>query len=373
MAQQHIFYAVVIPGLEKLAAAELESLSAHDISIETGGVNFSGTMQLMYRVNLRSRTITRVLMRLRTFRSMTLEGLGFDLKKVAWHLFFDEYTELDVQVNCRRSRLNHSGEISEFAKTEIKRNLPKIGTFDGQKHQQTLHIHIDNNRGILSLDTSGDRLDRRGYRLESGKAPLRETLAAAILQWAGWIPEQVLLAPMCGSGTFPIEAAMMANKLAPNLNHDFFVLHWPSFKQKEFQKVFERCQQMKSDVQTQIFASDLNSGALEICKNNAQRASVENMIEVSQLDIHSLTKPETTKGGLLIINPPYGHRIGERQPVLSLWHDLGEVIRNQFNDDISWKTVIVCPDQECEKALKLKVKRRLQVSHGGNPVAVLEI
>ncbi|MDX8383355.1 MAG: RNA methyltransferase [Ghiorsea sp.] len=373
MAKQCKFYAVVLPGLEKIAAAELSSLSAHDIEIEHGGVNFTGTMQLLYRINLRSRTITRVLMRLRTFRSMTLEGLAYDLQKVAWHVFFDEHTTLDVQVNCHRSRLNHSDDIVEHSIKTIQQCLPKMGTSDQQKHGQTLHIRIENNRGTLSLDTSGERLDRRGYRLESGKAPIRETIAAATLQWMSWKPEQTLLNPMCGSGTFAIEAALSAQNVAANSKHDFALLHWASFKEKEYQKTLERCLKMQKTAETSIFASDLNESALQISKNNAQRAEVEQLISISKLDIHQLVKPKTTAPGLLIINPPYGGRIGDEKEVMSLWSDIGNIIRQQFLADSAWRTAIICPEQACEKALKLSVKRRLPIAHGGLNVMILEV
>jgi len=372
MAKQCKFYAVVLPGLEKIAASELLSLAAHDVEIEHGGVNFTGTMQLLYRISMRARTITRVLMRLRTFRSMTLEGLAYDLEKVAWHVFFDENTTLNVQVTSRRSRLNHSDDIIAHTIKTVQRCLPKMNTSNQDKHAQTLHIRIDNNRGTLSLDTSGERLDRRGYRLESGKAPIRETIAAATLQWMDWSAEQTLLNPMCGSGTFAIEAAMISQQQAPNITHDFACLHWPSINEKDFNKALERCENMQKDTPTRIFASDLNESAVKISENNAKRAAMSQHIHTEKLDIHQLSKPDA-ESGLLLINPPYGGRIGEEKQVLSLWSDLGDIIRTQFVGSDAWRTAIVCPDQSCEKALKLKVKRRLPIAHGGLEVMLLEV
>ena len=371
MAQQHKFFAVVLPGLERIAAQELQTLSAHDINITYGGVHFSGTMPLLYRVNLRARTMTRVLMRLRTFRSMTLEGLKYDLEKVAWHLFFDDETNLDVEVSSHHSRLHHTDEIADFTKTTLQKLLPKLGS--SAKHKQTLHIRIDNNRGVLSLDTSGERLDKRGYRLASGKAPLRETIAAAILQWAGWQPNQTLLVPMCGSGTIAIEAALIALQKAPNIKHDFACLHYPSFKSKVFQKAMDKCLDMEKDTSSQILASDYNEAALSMCFENAKRAGVEKYINVQQLDIHQLEKPEAQHGGLLVLNPPYGKRIGDIQKTMSLWVDIGRTLQHKFIADKSWKTIIVCPDSEHEKALKLPVKNRLRFKHGGSDVMLLEV
>jgi len=371
MAQQHKFFAIVLPGFERIAARELEALSAHDISIAYGGIHFSGTMPLLYRVNLRARSITRVLMRLRTFRSMTLEGLKYDLEKVAWHLFLDDETELEVEVHTHRSRLNHSDEIADFTKETLGKLMPKVGR--SAKHKQVVHIRIENNRGVLSLDTSGERLDRRGYRLASGKAPLRETIAAAMLLWADWKPEQTLLVPMCGSGTIAIEAALLGLQKAPNIHHDFSFKHYPSFKEKPFQKVLEKCISMEKTIPLHIHASDDNESAITFCQDNATRANVLKYIHIKQLDIHILEKPETEHGGILMLNPPYGQRIGDEQKTMSLWVDIGNLIRQHFLDDDSWTTVIICPDIEHEKALKLPIKKRLRIKHGGADVMLLKV
>lgn len=376
MAKHTLFYAVVLPGLEQLAAAELASLSAHDIEVEHGGVSFSGTTQLMYRVNLRSRLITRVLMRLRSFRNMTLEGLGFEIDKIAWHLFFNETSSVGVQVSTKHSRLNHSEDIAAYVSTLLKKAMPKIGTSNSEHFAQSIHIRIENNRGTISLDTSGERLDRRGYRLESGKAPMRETLAAAMISWSGWQPEQALLVPMCGSGTLAIEAALMAKQVAPNLNHDFACLHWHNFKAKDFQKVVARCEGMIKEDDTHqclILASDIHAGGVSITQNNAQRADVSALIQTTTMDVHDLVKINSSSGGVVLLNPPYAQRIGETASTISLWQELGQVLRQQFLSDALWKVVIICPEPAFEKALGCKVSRRLKVVHGGESVYFLEL
>ena len=376
MAKHTLFYAVVLPGLEQLAAAELEALSAHDIEIEHGGVSFSGTTQLMYRVNLRSRVITRVLMRLRSFRNMTLEGLGFEIDKIAWHLFLNESSKVNVSVSTKHSRLNHSEDIADYVSLILKKAMPKIGTSNSALFEQSIHIRIENNRGTISLDTSGERLDRRGYRLESGKAPMRETLAAAMISWSGWQPEQTLLVPMCGSGTLAIEAGLVAKQQAPNLNHDFACLHWHNFKAKDFEKVVERCMCMlknEAPKTANIFASDINAGGVSITQNNAQRADVTAWMDTTVLDVHNLVKPDSPTGGVVLLNPPYAQRIGETASTVSLWSDLGQIMRQQFLSDPAWKVVVICPEQSFEKAMACKVSRRLKVTHGGESVYLLEL
>ncbi len=372
MTKQHKFFAVVSPGLEHIASRELESLSAHNINIEYGGISFTGTIPLLYRVNLRVRTITRVLMRLRTFRSMTLEGLKYDLEKIAWHVFFNENTKLEVEVHTHHSRLHHNDEIAAFSKKVILDCLPKIGS-QAPLHTQTLHIRIDNNRGILSLDTSGERLDRRGYRLASGKAPLRETLAAAMVQWSDWKPEQSLLVPMCGSGTIAIEAALVGLNKAPNLRHNFSFLHFASFKKKAFNIAYDKCLAMEKNIPLHILATDNHDSALAACTKNIKRAGVEHHINVRKQDIHQLKKPITKHGGVLLLNPPYGLRIGDEKKVLSLWVDIGKILRQYFIGDHTWKTVIICPDAKHEKALHVPVKKRLKLKHGGLQTMLLEV
>lgn len=373
MAKHNLFYAIVLPGLETLAAAELTQLSAHDMEIEHGGVRFSGSIQLLYRVNLRSRFITRVLMRLRKFSNITLEGLGFEVEKIAWHLFLSAQSQIKVQVSTRHSRLNHSEAIAQQVSRSIKTALPQIGTDTAANHVQTIHIHIDNNHGSISLDTSGERLDKRGYRLESAKAPMRETLAAAMIQWSGWQPEQMLLVPMCGSGTIAIEAALFAQKCAVNQHHDFACLHWHNVKHKTFEAVLEKSIAMKTTLQTNILASDIHKGGIEISQRNAQRAEVASLISFKVLDIHLLNKPSHEAGGVVLLNPPYGQRIGESASTLSLWHDLGCMLKKQFLNDPLWKVVIICPDPSLEKALHVDVTRRLKVTHGGLAVQFLEL
>ena len=179
---------------------------------------------------------------------------------------------------------------------------------------------------------------------------------------------------MCGSCTFAIEAALIASNQAPNLNHDFSFLHWPAFKIKEFKKVYEKTTAMKSsEITFNIQASDLNSSAVEFCKNNATRAGSNQSIIIRQMDIHQLELPEHVEQGLLILNPPYGQRISEKNITMSLWRDIGTMIKRNYASHPQWKTIVVCPDVEHERALHAKVKRRLILNHGGSAVSVLEI
>jgi len=367
MSYPHHFYAIVIPGLEATAVKELEALSAHEIRIDSGGVYFSGTMDTMFRVNLRSRCITRVLLRLKRFTAMSLEGLRHHIEKVEWSPFLNRECNISVRASCHSSKLMHTGKIEN----EICEVVKKAGfSLNSGDAEQQIYIRIENNRCLLSIDTSGERLDRRGYRLEGGKAPVRETLAAGILQWMEWRFDETLLVPMCGSGTFPVEAAMMKGKLASGLTHQFAFLAWPQLKRKAWQRLFDRTQEMvtKDDLSLSIHASDINQNAIEIAARNADRAGVSPLIHLEKKDVKALTAPEDLPAGLIVCNPPYGQRIDTN--VHALYAALGKLYKKDFRD---WRMVVFSPDSACEKALGLTIKRRLKVKHGGKWINILHV
>ena len=365
MSYPHHFYAIVIPGLEATAAKELEELSAHEIRIDSGGVYFSGTMETMFRVNLRSRCITRVLLRLKRFTAMTLDGLRNKVEQIEWAPFLNRESKISVHASCHSSKLMHTAKIEN----EICEAIRKAGfSLNSADAEQQIYIRIENNRCLLSIDTSGERLDRRGYRFESGKAPVRETLAAGVLEWMEWTPDETLMVPMCGSGTFAIEAAMMGIKQAPGMTHEFPFLAWPQLKQKAWDRLLKRTQTMIrcDDVPLSIHASDINQNAVEIAARNANRAGVEKLIHLEQRDVKKLTSPEHAMSGLIVCNPPYGQRIDTN--VHALYAALGELYKKDFSD---WRMVVFSPDHTCEKHLGLSVKRRLKVKHGGKWINIL--
>jgi len=367
MSYPHHFYAIVIPGLETTAAKELETLAAHEIRLDSGGVHFAGTMETMFRVNLRSRSITRVLLRLKRFTAMSLSELRQKAEKVEWKQFLNSESKISVHANCHASKLMHTTKIEN----EICEAIKKAG-FSGASEDagQQIFIRIENNRCLLSIDTSGERLDRRGYRLESGKAPVRETFAAGVLQWMEWTPDETLMVPMCGSGTFAVEAAMMGIKQAPGMTHKFPFLVWPQLKQKGWERVLDRTQKMmKHDVTLlPIHASDINSNAVEITARNADRAGVKKLIHLEKKDVKELSSPEGVHSGLIICNPPYGQRIDTN--VHAFYAALGKMHEKDFS---GWRMVVFSPNLACEKQLGLSVKRRLKVKHGGKWINILHV
>jgi len=356
------------PGMEAIAAAELATLSAHDINSVAGGVEFSGSMDTMMRVNLRARCITRVLLRLASFKALSFPELYNKSKRVEWQRYLAEGAQLSLRASCHGSRLLHSGRVEQAVFDAICDECMPVTASTGDGTGQQILVRVDKDQCTISIDCSGERLDRRGYRLHSGMAPLRETIAAAMLQWMQWQPEEVLLTPMCGSGTFAIEAALMATRIAPGLTHDFAFLHWPSLKQKRWQRVKEKAKAMAVMPQINIQASDVDGRMLAQARQNAKDADVSELINFSVLDIARLTPPAAALDGLMIVNPPYGGRI--EADVRALYAMLGKVFKERFS---GWRMMVIVPDHGCERALGVTVKRRLKVKHGGRWVHMLHL
>jgi len=360
-------YAIVVPGLEAIAADELAELAAHDVQATEAGVSFTTSMDGLFRINLRSRICTRMLIRLASFRALSFPELYNKSKKVAWEQYIGPHTAVSVRVSCSHSRLMHTGRAGQALADAIGERLG----FEAKDaaHEQQILLRIDNNQCTISLDTSGERLDRRGYRVHSGKAPVRETIAAAILRWMDWQPDEPLFSPMCGSGTFAIEAAWMMQKRAAGLEHDFPFIHWPSLKEKRWQRALDKARAMKSDHAARIMASELDAGILKQAQENAAQAGVADMIAFQRLDVRKLTPPgDMSAPGVIICNPPYGDRV--KANVDAVYRNLGDVFKQHFS---GWRIAVIAPDASCEKALGLKVRGRLKIKHGGKWVHVLRL
>ncbi len=361
-------YAVVVPGLEGIAADELRELAAHDVQMGDGGIAFTTTMDGLFRINLRSRCITRVMVRLASSKALTFPELYHQVRKIGWQGYLAEDVCIEAKASCHRSKLLHSGRAEQAVLDGIAASDNVSVKESGEIVQQVM-LRIDDNTCTVSIDTSGERLDRRGYRKFSGLAPVRETIAASVLRWMQWAPDQPLLAPMCGSGTFAIEAALIAGKKAPGLKHDFPFVRWPSLKQKRWQRAQDKVESMNSDIRPQIFASDLAAGLLDQAQENAKLAGVFECIDFAQLDARQLIIPEgVDKTGLIVCNPPYGDRV--KGDVTSLYKQLGKQFKQHFQ---GWKVAVIVPDRDCEKALGLSVKKRLKVKHGGKWVNVISV
>ena len=365
-------FAVVVPGLEKIGAAELTALAAHGVQVAEGGVGFSGSQDALCRVNLRARSITRVLVRLKGFKALSFPELFNKSLKVAWDRYIPGGHAVQVRAACHHSRLMHSGRVEKAVLDAITEKLTLAGVSISSSEAddaQQVAVRLENDRCTISIDSSGDRLDRRGYRLLSGHAPIRETMAAGILQWMEWKPDEPLLVPMCGSGTFAIEAALMGQGRAVNLAHDFALLHWPMLHQKRWKRVLDKAAGMQRDVALHIEATDIDEAVLTQAMANAQQAGVGDVVRFERRDVRTLQPLQAGEGGLIVCNPPYGERI--KGDVINLYRDIGALLQQEAF--AGWRMAVIAPDKECEQALGLKAKRHLKIKHGGLWVRVLHL
>ncbi|MBF0281101.1 MAG: RNA methyltransferase [Zetaproteobacteria bacterium] len=369
MANYH-FYAVVLPGLEELAVEELQTLAAQSITSGNGYVRFSGTQDTMYRVNLRSRCITRVMLSLQRCQVMSIDQLHHALSQIDWGRYLTQGCAVKFHVATTHSRLMHTGKLEDAMDQYIQSlSLPNSMEDGNNAIEQKIHLYLNNNRCDIRIDTSGERLDKRGYRLESGKAPVRETLAAAVLRWMQWVPSaEPLWVPMCGSGTFAIEAAQMATHTITH--RDYAFLHWPTMNMKSWQRVLKKSPKRKSCAMLSIEASDSNIAAIQITKNNAERAGVVDSIQLEQCALKALQIGEITSPGVMIFNPPYNDRITDPDRI---YFQIGEMIRNHFKEQ---RIAILMPSSNhhaCKKALGLPIHRSTRMMHGGKYIEVIQV
>lgn len=364
MDKLHCF-AVTLPGLETIVADELAELSVDAVRIEEGGVSFDATMDGLWRVNLRIRSATRILVRLATFRVHSFPELYNKARKISWERYFGPDSRPELRATSHKSKLMHTGRIAKAVEDAITSRLIGEDDCQGECRAQQLLVRMQGDLCTISIDSSGERLDRRGYRLHSGRAPLRETIAAAILKWIAWQPNEPLLLPMCGSGTFAVEAVWMAQQRAPGLGHDFSFKYWPSFKQKRWLRVYAKSEAMQRDLSLEIHASDLDDAILEQARQNALAAGVNEKVHFTVADIRAI-RPIGEVPGVIVCNPPYGDRIGD--DVRSIYRELGALFREHFE---GWRIAIIVADQGCELALAMPVRQRLKIKHGGKWVYLL--
>jgi len=365
-------FAVCQPGLEKIVADELRSLGIANPRPVLGGVEFRGFLTHVYRVNLWSRTAERVLLRLREFRADSFRELHHKAARTAWEEFLVPGCEVSIRATCRKSILMHTGGVAERIVNGISDRLGQpsqlITTDEENKsaRRNFIVVRVMNDRCLISLDTSGALLHFRGYRQATAKAPLRETLAATMILSSGWTPDRSLLDPFCGSGTIPIEAALIARHIAPGRRRNFAFMEWPKFDRAEWDALLDQADSTLLDhVPASIQGSDRDAGAIEASRSNADRAGVLNDIEFSQ---RAMSAIEPIGAGDVITNPPYGQRVGDSD-VRNLYAQLGKVLRATC---AGWRVALLSSDVHWEYATGLKFQPIARFTNGGIKVRFVQ-
>ncbi len=365
-------FAVCQPGLEPIVADELRTLGIANPRPIHGGVEFNGFLTHVYRVNLWSRTAERVLLRVREFRADSFRELHHKAARTHWEEFLKPGCAVAIRATCHKSILMHTGGVAERIVNGISDRLGRpsqlITTDEENKSARSnfIIVRVVDDRCLISLDTSGALLHFRGYRQATAKAPLRETLAAAMLLASGWTPDRSLLDPFCGSGTIPIEAALLARRLAPGRRRSFAFMEWPQFDRAEWEALLDHADSQTLDhLPASIQGSDRDAGAIEASRSNAERAGVLNDIEFQQCAMSAI---EPIGIGDVITNPPYGQRVGDAD-VRNLYAQFGKVLQATC---AGWRAAMLSSDVHWEYATGLKFKPIARFNNGGIKVRFVQ-
>jgi putative N6-adenine-specific DNA methylase len=362
-------YAVTAPGLESLTAGELQQLDLAPTGVEVGGLPFEGSLQDVARANLWLRTASRVLVRLGAFHVRALGELERKAGHLPWRDWLPPAATVKVRVTSRKSRLFHEKAVAERV---VRATGASAAPSRGESEEveglgaQLVIVRLYRDQATISLDSSGALLHRRGYRQETAKAPLRETLAAGLLLASGWRHTEPLLDPFCGSGTIPIEAALMARRRPPGLERDFAFRHWPAWNEADWTSLTAAARSaMLPRAPAPIIGADRDPGAIRAARGNAQRAGVQEDVEFRCEALSRLAPPPLA--GHVVTNPPYGLRVGERRTLRDLYARLGRLARERLPD---WRLTLLLPAAPLERETGLAFSEALRTRHGGLPVRV---
>ncbi len=373
-------FAIVAPGLEQILLRELQEIGVRPGKVIPGGVSFDGSLNQLRLVNLWSRVASRVLVRVDEFHANSFHELERRAKRVSWKRFATPGQSVRFRVTCRKSRLYHSDAVTERLAAAVNTQLggsvvaeadgagpeDDMADVDEADTSQLFVVRLADDICTISADSSGALLHRRGYRQAVAKAPLRETLAAAMLIGSGWDRESPLVDPMCGSGTIAIEAALMARQMAPGAGRRFAFQNWPAHDASAWQHTVDRARDSALPrAEISIVASDRDDGAVAAARANAERAGVSGDIDISADAISDARIPDIP--GWIVTNPPYGLRLGESGSLKNLYSQLGNVVRQKTG----YRFAMLSADKALEAQMRLQLSDVFRTKNGGIPVRLM--
>lgn len=366
MTEPLALFAVCAPGLEAVVAAELQALGLRPAPPTAGGVAFSGGLPELYRANRELRAASRVLVRLGRFHAAEFWELHKKTARLPWERYLPTGAALALRATCHKSRLYHSDAVAERVARAIGERLgrpvmPHAVTEDAEALPGALVvIRLAHDDCTVSVDSSGELLHRRGYRLATAKAPLRETLAAGVVLASGWDKAAPLADPFCGSGTLVIEAALLAAGIAPGAQRRFAFMDWPGFQPSAWEAVAQP--PAPAGPPPVLWASDRDAGAVQAARANAERAGVATQITFAEHALSAFTPPPGE--GWIVTNPPYGLRVSEAGALRDLYARFGEVLRERCP---GWRVAFLCPEARLAHAtgLRLDPNQAPPLAHGG--------
>ena len=365
MAKQ--YWELIAPchfGLEAVLKREILDLGYEISKVEDGKVTFLGDARAIADANIFLRTTERILLKVGEVRATTFEELFEKTKELPWEAFIPKDGKFWVtKANSIKSKLFSPSDIQSIMKKAMVERLKKVyglSWFPETGASYPVRVSFMKDVATIGIDTSGVSLHKRGYRQMTAKAPITETLAAALIMLTPWKKDRILVDPLCGSGTFPIEAAMMAANIAPGMNREFLSQKWDNLIPRKcwYESLDEAADLMDTSVEADIQGYDLDGEVIKYARENARLAEVDHMIHFQQRDVKDLRHPK--KYGFIITNPPYGERLEEKAMLPQLYHEIGEAYRRL--DD--WSMYLITSYEQAERDIGKKADKNRKIYNG---------
>ncbi len=349
-------------GLEAVVANELKNLGYSDLQVENGRVVFSAGQEAIPRCNLWLRCADRLLVKIGTFEARTFEELFERTKSLNWSDWLPANAEFPVEGKSIGSQLFSVSDCQAIVKKAVVESLKKkypLKWFPEDGPRYRIEVALLKNRATLTIDTSGPGLHKRGYRQLSGEAPLKETLAAALIYLSRWRPDRALIDPCCGSGTIPIEAALIGRNIAPGINREFAAQKWPQLPQPMWQQARQEARDAIIPNQPLgITGYDIDGSALELARYHARQAGLSQGVSFHRQPLSELRSQY--KYGYLITNPPYGERLSEKEDVEKLYRELGQTAKNL----VTWSFYVLTSHPQFEKHFGRRADKKRKLYNG---------
>lgn len=360
-------YELVAPchfGLEAVLKREIYDLGYEIVRVEDGRVTFVGDGEAICRANLFLRTAERVLIQVGRFRATTFDELFEETKALPWEQYLPKDARFWVKkASSIKSKLFSPSDIQSIVKKAVVERMKgqfQISWFEENGADYPLRVFLMKDEVTITIDTTGDSLHKRGYRTLAGAAPLSETLAAALIMLTPWRADRILVDPFCGSGTFPVEAAMMAANIAPGINREFLSQEWDNLIPKKiwYEAVEEAHDLVNPDAETAIQGYDIDEKVIAVARENARRAGVDKLIHFQRRPVAELNHPK--KYGFLITNPPYGERLEDKKDLPALYRQIGEAY-DRLED---WSMYLITSYEDAERSIGRKADKNRKLYNG---------
>lgn len=349
-------------GVEGLVGYELRDLG-YDVEVENGRARYDGTLEDIAKTNLWLRIADRVKIIVGEFKATDFDSLFEQTKALPW----DDYIPLDgafpVAGKSQKSKLYSVPDVQRIVNKAIATKLQEVyhkrGHLPETGAKYPIEVAINKDKVLLTIDTTGDSLFKRGYRTGKGPAPLKENLAAALIKLTTWFPDKPFVDPTCGSGTLPIEAALIGHNIAPGFNRSFLCEEWDSMSEELWEKVrLEADQAANYDIELDISGYDINHQMIEVAKENAMEAGLAHSINFKQMQVADFTTDK--QFGIMVSNPPYGERLGDKEKANEIYRDIG----NAFRPHETWSKYIITSDLDFEEHYGEKATKKRKLYNG---------